>query len=75
MIFVGGGIKQKTGRGPGMGSKRIENLNLAPRTGLEPVTFRLTAERSTIELPGKIGLLYYFFVEFVKRESGRGKEG
>ena len=25
---------------------------LAPRAGLEPATFRLTAERSTIELPG-----------------------
>jgi hypothetical protein len=26
--------------------------SLAPRAGLEPATFRLTAERSTIELPG-----------------------
>jgi hypothetical protein len=25
---------------------------MAPRAGLEPATFRLTAERSTIELPG-----------------------
>lgn len=25
---------------------------MAPRRGLEPRTFRLTAERSTIELPG-----------------------
>jgi hypothetical protein len=28
---------------------------LAPRRGLEPLTFRLTAERSTIELPGNRG--------------------
>ena len=30
--------------------KQLERL--APRRGLEPLTFRLTAERSTIELPG-----------------------
>ena len=31
---------------------------LAPRAGLEPATFRLTAERSTIELPGNIPIFF-----------------
>lgn len=30
---------------------------LAPRTGLEPVTYRLTADRSTIELSRKVCVL------------------
>ena len=30
---------------------------LAPRVGLEPTAYRLTAECSTIELPWNIGLL------------------
>jgi hypothetical protein len=30
----------------------VSSAGLAPRRGLEPRTFRLTAERSTIELPG-----------------------
>src|SRR5438105_4882190 len=35
---------------------------LAPRRGLEPLTFRLTAERSTIELPGKTIILQSYTV-------------
>ena len=30
-----------------------EPQRVAPRVGFEPTTFRLTAERSTIELPRK----------------------
>ena len=30
------------------------SLILAPRIGFEPTTYRLTAERSTTELPGNI---------------------
>ena len=34
---------------------------MAPRVGLEPTTFRLTAERSTVELPGNeaVTICYY----------------
>ena len=34
---------------------------MAPREGLEPTTFRLTAERSTVELPGNkaVTICYY----------------
>ena len=33
--------------------KNDDYSKLAPRVGFEPTTFRLTAERSTIELPRK----------------------
>ena len=33
---------------------KSHKLHLAPRVGFEPTTFRLTAERSTIELPGNV---------------------
>jgi hypothetical protein len=42
------------------------NTHLAPRVGFEPTTNRLTADRSTTELPG-ILFIWHFFV----RKSGR----
>ena len=36
----------------------IDLLNLAPRVGLEPTTYRLTAECSTIEL-SRLNIEYY----------------
>ena len=46
------------------GSCEIPGLGLAPRAGLEPTTNRLTAGRSTIELPRNIakmpGILQWF---------------
>jgi hypothetical protein len=42
------------GRGEffGLHSRRFEAKELAPRARFELATFRLTAERSTVELPG-----------------------
>ena len=39
---------------------------MAPRGGFEPPTFRLTAERSTIELPGngQVRTLVYSTLQF-----------
>jgi hypothetical protein len=37
-----------------VGSFQRPLKRVAPRTGLEPVTYRLTAGRSTIELSGKV---------------------
>lgn len=38
-------------------SANTEILSMAPRTGLEPVTSKLTASCSTIELPGNVIVL------------------
>ena len=45
---------------------------LAPRAGLEPATFRLTAERSTIELPGNVFILLRFRGGFKLEVGGWG---
>jgi hypothetical protein len=41
---------------------------MAPRAGLEPATFRLTAERSTIELPG----IWYAFNHLQRAHHNTG---
>ena len=46
---------------PFRGPCSLRAEGVAPRVGLEPTTFRLTAERSTVELPGNevITICYY----------------
>ncbi len=41
-------------------------LSLAPATGLEPVTYWLTANRSTTELRGNTHRIILIFIEVVK---------
>ncbi len=43
-------------------SADTEVFSMAPRTGLEPVTSKLTASCSTIELPGNMYILYYIYL-------------
>ena len=39
---------------------------MAPRVGLEPTTYRLTAGRSTIELSGNKSLLHYYCMKYIQ---------
>ncbi len=48
-----------------------ERAGNTPRGGLEPPTFRLTAERSAIELAGIItAIILAYAKRFVKKKSG-----
>lgn len=50
-------VRQLVGGGELSGNKKI--VIMAPRTGLEPVTFALTARCSAIELSGSLTTIFY----------------